>query len=59
MKVQLEEGVWLAEGGGDPPRTLVEEDAKEFNTEKEALAALTNARKFRPFKNAMIQEDFF
>lgn len=59
MKIQLEEGVWLAEGRGDPPRTLVEEDAKEFENEVDALAALTNARKFRPFKNAILQEDFF
>ena len=58
MKVQLETGVWLAYGTGDPPRTLIERDAKEFDTEEEALVALSKARKFRPFKNAVLQEDF-
>jgi hypothetical protein len=27
LKVELEHGVWLAEGEGDPPRTLQEKDA--------------------------------
>ena len=54
MKVLLEEGVWLAEGDGDPPRTLVEEHAQEFKTMKDAVKALTVARKFRPFKDAAI-----
>ena len=58
MKVLLEPGVWLAEGDGDPPRTLIEENAREFDTQKEALAALSDARKYRPFKNAMTVEDF-
>lgn len=59
MKVQLEPGVWLADGDGDPPRTVLEDHAKEFDSEKEALAALSEARKFRLFKNAVLQEDFF
>ncbi len=59
MKVLLEKGVWLKDGEGDPPRTLVESNAKEFNSSAEAYKALTRARKYRPFKNAIIQEYFF
>lgn len=59
MKVQLEEGMWLADSEGTPPWALFEENAQEFDTEEAALAALTNARKFRPFQNAMLQEDCF
>jgi len=59
MKVLLEDGVWLSGGEGDPPRTLVEENAKEFVTLKEALTALAEARKLRPFKNAQIQDELF
>lgn len=59
MKVQLEKGVWLTDGEGDPPRTLVEGNAKEFDSNDEAIRALTKARKYRPFKNAVIQGDFF
>ncbi len=57
MKVQLEMGVWLADGDGDPPRTLIEDNAKEFNSEKEALVALTKAREYSLFKNAVLEED--
>jgi hypothetical protein len=32
MKVQLEPGVWLADGEGDPARTLDENNAAEFKT---------------------------
>ena len=35
------------------------ENAKDFVTLTEALAALTEARKLRPFKNAQIQDEFF
>lgn len=59
MKVQLEKGVWLADGDGDPSRTLVEENAKEFNSNDKAIRALSKARKYRSFKNAVIQGDFF
>ncbi len=59
MKVQLEEGVWLAEGIGDPPRTIIESHATEFKTIDEALIALADARKTREFKNAQIQDDLF
>jgi hypothetical protein len=59
MKVQLEEGVWLADGEGDPPRTLVKDNAKEFESMSEAVQALCNAREYRQFKDAQIQDEFF
>jgi len=54
MKVELESGVWLAEGEGDPPRTLDENNAKEFISITEACRALTQARKYRPFEKAVV-----
>ena len=54
LKVELEHGVWLAEGEGDPPRTLDENNAREFKTMKEAVLALCEARKYRPFAKAVI-----
>jgi hypothetical protein len=54
MKVELENGVWLAEGEGDPPRTLKEENARQFESIKSACYALIEARKHRPFKNAVV-----
>ena len=59
MKIELEPGVWLAEGFGDPPRTLVKKNAREFKNMREAIEALEKAREFRPFKNASIEEDMF
>lgn len=59
MKVQLEDGVWLTDGEGDPPRTLVEEKAKEFKNTEEALKALTKAREFRPFETAQIHDELW
>lgn len=58
MKIELEAGVWLTEGEGDPPRTLDKRRAKDFETLTEAHAALKEARKFRPFKGAIIIDDF-
>ena len=59
MKVELESGVWLADGEGDPARTLVEENAAEFVSMQAAMVALSAARAFRPFKNALIHDDLF
>ncbi len=59
MKVRLEDGVWLTDGFGDPPRTLVEENAKDFLTMEEAVVALGKAREFRPFVDAEIVDSFF
>ena len=58
MKVLLETGVWLDKGEGDPCRTLCEEHAYNFEDIKEALQALADARQYRPFPNALIEEDF-
>ena len=44
MIVELQKGCWLTDGEGDPPRTMVEASAKEFQSMKEALAALAEAR---------------
>ena len=58
MKVLLENGVWLTDGVGDPPRTEVEKNAKDFNDVAAAMKALAEARKYRPFENAEFVEDF-
>ena len=54
MKIELEQGVWLADGEGDPPRTVLEDHAREFKTMKEAVKALIAARKYKPFECAQI-----
>lgn len=60
MKVQLEEGVWLTDDDeGDPPRTLVEGNAKEYANFKDATIALIKARKYSPFLDAQIQDILF
>ncbi len=59
MKIQLEDGVWLTDGQGDPPRTLVEDNAKDFLTMEEAVVALGKAREFRPFLDAEFVDSFF
>ena len=48
----------MADGIGDPPRTLRIENAKEFENMEEAFKALTEARKFRPFNEAEIIDSF-
>ena len=53
--VTLEPGVWLARGtAGDPPRTMNIKFSGEWKTEAAAKAALTRAKKFRPFRDAAI-----
>ena len=52
--VELEKGVWLAEGNGDPPRTLKKENAKQFKQKNWAKRGLKIARKYRPFLKAKI-----
>jgi hypothetical protein len=44
--VELEKGVWLAPGDGDPSRTLKKENAKQFRTTSSANRALKNALQF-------------
>ena len=59
MKVELEPGVWLSDGEGDPPRTTDKENAKEFRSMSAAHAAIKEAREYRPFKAALVEDDFF
>lgn len=40
MKVELEPGVWIAEGEGDPARTLDESKARWFLSAEDARKAL-------------------
>lgn len=53
--VQLEKGVWLAEGLGDPCRTNIKQNAKTFVDFVQAKQALVVARKYRQFLNAVIE----
>lgn len=61
LKIELEKGVWLASPilFGDPPRTLRQENAREFPDMASAQKALKKARKFQLFLDAQIVEDFF
>lgn len=52
--VRLEAGVYIADGIGDPCRTLKIENAKRFRTQFLAKEAIIEARKHRPFKDACI-----
>ena len=56
LVIRLEEGVWLADGEGDPPRTLKKENAKVFNSNADAKNALHAAREFRMFWHALFEE---
>lgn len=52
--VELEPGVWLADGLGDPCRTLRSNHARLFGQADIAEQALTRARRFRPFALAKV-----
>lgn len=52
--VELEKGVWLSKGSGDPPRTLLKENAQRFPDESSATKALVAARRYRSFANAKV-----
>jgi hypothetical protein len=54
--VKLEPGVWLADGKGDPPRTVVQANAKRFRSVRGAVVALKLARRCHPFVFATVQE---
>ena len=58
MTVELEPGVWISDGEGDPPRTLDESKAKWFLSAEDARKALTEARKYKPFIGAIIVEEW-
>jgi len=50
--VELEDGVWLADGDGDPPRTSQMSNARKFNSNAGAIGAIWDAREYRPFFGA-------
>jgi len=52
--VELEHNVFLAEGEGDPPRTMLASNAAGFQFKNQADNALVEAREFRPFKDARV-----
>lgn len=52
--VEIEEGVWLTDGEGDPPRTLDAQFAKSFESLADAMTAIEEARQLRPFKSPRI-----
>jgi hypothetical protein len=52
--VELETGVFLSDTDGDPGRTLQKYSAQLFDTRCDAEKALEAARKFRPFRFAVV-----
>lgn len=55
--VELQDDVWLADGCGDPPRTVVKENARQFpnfNSAKKALAVVRREFPRKGFKQARI-----
>lgn len=52
--VELEADCWLANGKGDPPRTLLIGRARQYAVEWAALRAIKLARRYRPFVNARV-----
>ena len=54
--VELERYVWLAPWPGDPGRTLVKKNAKQFNSKKQAKRALTKALKCRNFLYPIVEK---
>jgi hypothetical protein len=52
--VELEPGVYLASGVGDPPRTLRRNYARRYPSTFAANRALADARQFRPFADALV-----
>lgn len=53
--VELETGVWFAEGEGDPARVNTQAFAKQFDRFKDANTARNDARKRYKFFNAVIR----
>lgn len=54
--VELEPGCWLADGKGDPARTIVLSNARIFKSHTGAEVSVINARRHRPFRNAKVVE---
>ena len=57
LTVELEPGVWLADGEGDPPRTLTKENARQFVTRFTAMKALDRALSYRMFRQWRIHDE--
>ena len=53
--VVLEHGVWLAKWDGDAGRTEKIENAKVFTSVQKAEAAIQQARRYRPFRDAFVE----
>lgn len=58
IRVRLQPGCWLTDGEGDPSRTVVKANATVFKDTITAFVALSDARRYHPFKDAEIEEDF-
>ena len=54
--VELDPGVYLASGAGDPSRTLLKDNAKRFCSYAKATSGLLKARRYRDFISARIIE---
>ena len=54
--IELEKGVYIAPWTGDPPRTLVLDNAKTYKTKSEAYKDIAKALKYRNFKSLKIIE---
>lgn len=54
--VELEPGAWLAPWPGDPGRTCVQANARQYKTAAAARAAITRARKMRMFTISTVVE---
>lgn len=52
--VELEPGVWIAGWPGDPGRTIVRQNAKEFSNRRDAEIGRARARRIRKFADAQI-----
>lgn len=52
--VELEPGVYLADGEGDPPRTLEAASARVFGSHPRACTGIKTARNYRPFEHARV-----
>ena len=53
--VEIQPGCWLAPWTGDPGRTEVLSSAKQYETGRAALRALTAARKYRAMPTAKVR----
>jgi len=49
--VRIDNNAYLTDGEGDPPRTLLRENAKVFINRTEAEKAVSEARKTHPFRD--------